>query len=419
MSVKIHQKIRQLSSNVSSKAASAQERTLILCVDRDDDLGVKAGVKTPIMGREENVNAAVALALRDPEEPDANAIFEAVKIYDHLHESADTEESHSECQIATIAGSELGDVGADKQLVSELTEILKEFPASEVVLVTDGFADENILPLVQSRVPVTSVRRITVRHSESIEESVWLFSRYVKMLFENPRYARMALGLPGLLLIILAALYVLNWTSYSLIALLIVLGAYLVIKGFMIDKAIGNLYRWVREYSPPSVPNLIMGFVALAGLLLIAIGAYQGYYQASSYAVTISPPLIYPSDWIAALPTLFGHFLSEAIFLTVLGVFIALFGRAVHWLIERDTRMLRTIDFMVVVAWSYQIFYQASKILIDPAMPYQTLVFSIAVGIILAVASVVITSLLHRLYPNFFRVRKEQVEGQQASEVDS
>jgi putative membrane protein len=395
---------------VSSKDVTAPERTLVLCVDRDDDLGVKAGVKTPILGREENLNAAVALAIRDPEEPDANAIFEAVKIYDHLREGSDSEETHSECQIATIAGSELGDVGADKELVAELTEVLKGYPASEVVLVSDGFADETILPLVQSRVPVTSVRRVTVRHSESIEESVWLFSRYVKMLFDNPRYARMALGLPGLLLIILAVLYVLNWTSYSLIALLIVLGAYLVVKGFMIDKAVGNLYRWIREYSPPSVPNLIMGFVALAGFLLIAIGAYQGYYQASSYASTINPPLIYPSDWIVALPTLFGHFLSQAIFLTVVGVFIALFGRAVHWLIEHDSRLLRTVDIMVVVAWSYQIFYQASKILIDPALPYETLVFSIAVGIILAVASVIITSLLHRLYPGFFRVKEKQAE---------
>jgi putative membrane protein len=371
---------------------------------------VKAGVKTPILGRDENVNAAVALALRDPEEPDANAIFEAVKIYDRLRESADSEESHAECQIATIAGSELGDVGADKELVSELTEVLKEYPASEVVLVTDGFADETILPLVQSRVPVTSVRRVTVRHSESIEETVWLFSRYVKMLFENPRYARMALGLPGLLLIIFAVLYVLNWTSYSLIALLIVLGAYLVVKGFMIDKAVGNFYKWVREYSPPSVPSLITGFVALAGFLLIAIGAYQGFYQASAYAAAISPPLIYPSDWIVALPTLFGHFLSEAIFLTVVGIFIALFGRAVHWLLEHDSRLLRTVDIMVVVAWSYNIFYQVSRILIDPALSYESLVFAIAVGIVLAVASVVITSLLHRQYAGFFKAKEKQVE---------
>jgi putative membrane protein len=390
---------------VSVKDVSAPERTLILCVDRDDDLGVKAGVKTPILGREENMNAAVTLALRDPEEPDANAIFEAVKIYDHLKESSTGEESHAECQIATIAGSELGDVGADKELVSELTEVLKTFQASEVVLVTDGFADETILPLVQSRVPVTSVRRVTVRHSESIEETVWLFSRYLKMLFENPRYARMALGLPGLLLIVIGILSILNWAGYSWIAFLIVFGSYLVVKGFMLDKAVRNFYVWVREYSPPSFPSLIAGFAAVTGFLLIGIGVYQGFYQASAVASGMPPPQL-----VGALPTLFGHFLSQSIFLVVVGICTVLFGRAIHWFFEHDSRLLRTVDIMVVVAWSSYIFYQASQILIDPTLSYDTLVFSIIVGIVLAVASVLFTSLLHRKYAGFFREKGRKVE---------
>jgi len=393
---------------VTVKDVSASERTLVLCVDRDDDLGVKAGVKTPILGREENINAAVALALKDPEEPDANAIFEAVKIYDHLKESTKVEESGAECQIATIAGSELGDVGADKELVSELIDVLKAFQASEVILVTDGFADETILPLVQSRVPVTSVRRVTVRHSESIEETVWLFSRYFKMLFENPRYARMALGLPGLLLIVIGVLSILNWTSYSWIAFLIVLGAYLVVKGFMLDKAVRNFYTWVREYSPPPFPSLILGFGTVAGFLLVGIGVYQGFYQASAFASNAN--IIYLSQWIGALPMLFGHFLSQSIFLIVVGVSIVLLGRAIHWFFEHDSRLLRTVDIMVVVAWSSQIFYQASQILIEPALPYDALVFSIIVGIVLAVASVLSTSLLHRQYSGFFREKGKKVE---------
>jgi len=394
---------------LSTKDTAVPERTLVLCVDRDDDLGVKAGLKTPILGREENVNAALSLALRDPEEPDANAIFEAVRIYDRLKESAPDKEPRGECQIATIAGSELGDVGADKALVSELTEVLKTFPASEVILVTDGFADETILPLVQSRVPVTSVRRITVRHSESIEETVWLFSRYVKMLFENPRYARMALGLPGLLLIVVGILSILNWAGYSWIAFLIVFGSYLVVKGFMLDKAARNFYTWVREYSPPPFPVQIAGFAAVAGFLLIGIGVYQGFYQTSVFASTEQPPLIYPSQWIGALPKLLGHFLSQSVFLIVVGINIVLLGRAIHWFFEHDSRLLRTIDIMVVVIWSSQIFYQASQILITPALPYDTLVFAIIVGIVLAVASVLVTSLVHRRYASFFKEKEEKV----------
>jgi uncharacterized membrane protein len=52
-----------------------KNRILILCVDRDGDIETKAGIKTPLLGRTANLDAAVSLALRDPEEPDANAMF--------------------------------------------------------------------------------------------------------------------------------------------------------------------------------------------------------------------------------------------------------------------------------------------------------------------------------------------------------
>jgi putative membrane protein len=393
---------------VTAKDVSAPERTLVLCVDRDDDLGVKAGVKTPILGREENLNAAVSLALKDPEEPDANAIFEAVRIYDRLKESTPDKEPHGECQIATIAGSELGDVGADKELVSELTEVLRSFSASEVILVSDGFADETILPLVQSRVPVTSVRRITVKHSESIEETIWVFSRYLKMLFENPRYARMVLGLPGLLLIVLGILSILNLVGYSWIAFLIVLGTYLVVRGFMLDKAAHKFYVWVREYSPPPFTVLIAGFAAVTGFLLMAVGVYQGFYQASGFVSSAQPPFTSPNQWIAALPQIVGHFLSQSAFLIVVGISVLLFGRAIRWFFEHDSRLLRTIDIIIVVVWSSQIFNQVSRILINPALPYDTLVFAIIVGIVLAVASLLVTTLLHRIYASYFTEKEEE-----------
>jgi putative membrane protein len=407
--VAVRIKQTQSENSVTTKDDSAPEHTLVLCVDRDNDLGVKAGVKTPVLGREENINAAVNLALKDPEEPDANAIFEAVRIFDRLKGGTPEKELRGECQIATIAGSELGDVGADKELVSELTEVLKVFPASEVILVSDGFADETILPLVQSRVPVTSVRRITVKHSESIEETVWIFSRYLKMLFENPRYARMVLGLPGLLLIVLGILSILNWAGYSWIAFLIVLGVYLVVKGFMLDKAAHNFYVWVREYSPPPFTVLIAGFAAGAGVLLMAVGVYQGFYQASAFVSSVQPPFTVPNQWVAALPRILGHFLSQSAFLVVVGISIMLLGRAIRWFFEHDSRLLRTIDIVVVVGWSSQIFNQVSRILINPTLPFDTLVFAIIVGIVLAVASVLITSLIHRIYASFFSEKEEKV----------
>ena len=175
-----------------------EKHILILCVDRDGDLGSKAGVKTPLIGRKVNLDAAVSLALHDPEEADANAMFEAISLYDRL---LNEKEPGEIVEVSTICGSELGGVSADRKLVAELNFVLSSFRANEVILVTDGYSDEAILPLVESRVPVSSVRRVVVKHSESIEESAALFSRYLKLLVSTPKYSRIALGIPGLLFV--------------------------------------------------------------------------------------------------------------------------------------------------------------------------------------------------------------------------
>src|SRR4030066_760292 len=111
-----------------------QKRILILCVDRDGDLEAKAGIKTPLMGRTANIDAAVSLALNDPEEPDANAMFEAIRLNDRLQNDKKPDETF---EVATISGSELGGVGADRKLVAELNTVIDTFNATEVVLVTD------------------------------------------------------------------------------------------------------------------------------------------------------------------------------------------------------------------------------------------------------------------------------------------
>ena len=185
-----------------------QKRILILCVDRDGDLEVKAGIKTPLLGRTANLDGAVALALKDPEEPDANAMFEAVRLYDRLHDEKQPEEIF---EVATISGTDLGGVSADRKLVAELNNLLESFNANEVILVSDGYSDEAVLPLVESRVPVSSVRRIVIKHSESIEETAAVFTKYVRLLVDNPRYARMALGLPGILVLIFGILWAINY----------------------------------------------------------------------------------------------------------------------------------------------------------------------------------------------------------------
>jgi len=383
---------------------SEQKKILILCVDRDGDLGAKAGIKTPLMGRKANLDSAVALALKDPEEPDANAMFEAVSLYDRL---TDDKKSDEIFEVATICGSELGGVGADRKLVSELNSVLEYFKADEIILVTDGYSDEAVLPLVESRVPVSSVRRIVVKHSESIEETAALFSRYLKLLVENPKYSRIVIGLPGFLFFIWGILAYFGVVNYYAIAILLVLGVFMLIKGFGIDRSAKDFYRWAKNYTPPPLPAQIANYTTIAGALCIAVSVYSGYTNSLG---RVAPTPVDLGEWLGVLPVLSGYFLKGAIDLIVVGLATMLFGRGIRLYFEHDARVLRNAALIVSIGWSRWIFDGAADILISPALGYSNLIYSIIVGILITIASVLVILIIYRSAKNFFAPKEKVVD---------
>lgn len=396
------------------------ERLLVLCVDRDDDIGRKTGIKTPIIGKEENLKSALKLILADPEEADANAMFEAIRVYETLKKD---KKSHDQYEIATIAGSELGGITADRKLVSELGEILKKFPADSLILVTDGFSDEDIMPLVQTRVPVTSVRRVIVKHSESIEETAALFSRYWRMLFEDPRYSRIALGLPGILLISLGMLVLLQvfikfdiytWTA---IVGLIILGCYLVGKGYGLDRKISAFLSRSYRYS---ISDLVAGFSLTFGFILVGIGFYQAWsFIAVEFKISFQIPVDI-DKLITMLPLIIGWLINKSMTLAVIGICTIFLGKSVAYLLDRDSKFWRTSALVVVLAWSWTILNEISQIIINPSLPPDSLVMSIITGIIIIVASGLTTHFLSRKYRDFFQEKEKetQKETQESGDTD-
>jgi putative membrane protein len=383
-----------------------KNRILILCVDRDGDLETKAGIKTPLLGRTENLDAAVSLALRDPEESDANAMFEAIRLHDRLQNEKQPEEAF---EVATISGMERGGVGADRKLVAELNKLLGSFAANEVILVSDGYSDEAVLPLVESRVPVSSVRRIVIKHSESIEETAALFSRYLRLIWENPRYARIALGVPGLLFLLYGIFYIMEQVGYYLISIVLILGGVLLVKGFGVDRGARNLYKWAREYSPPPLPLQISNYAIIAGILCIAVSVYLGVANAGS-APGLNPAPIDFAGWLSVLPEVAGFFVKGFMDLLVVGISIVLSGRSVRLYFERDARLLRNVAMVVSIVWFRWILDATANILIDPALGFSNLVFAIIVGILIAIASVLLVIIIHRSTKNFFKKSEDEVD---------
>ena len=392
-----------------------QKRILILCVDRDGDIEVKTGIKTPLLGRTANLDGAVSLALKDPEEPDANAMFEAIRLHDRLQNEKQPQEIF---EVATISGTELGGVSADRKLVAELNSLLDTFSANEVILVSDGYSDEAILPLVESRVPVSSVRRVVIKHSESIEETAAVFTKYVRLLVNNPRYARMALGLPGLLVLIFGVLWAINnfvypgAIYYYGIAFVIVLGGFLLIKGFGVDKSAKDLYKWVKEYSPPPIPIQISNYTIFAGILCIAVSIYLGIANVN---INVAPfPTSY-AGWLAIAPKITTFFIEGFMDLLVVGIIIVLFGRSLRLYFERDSRLLRNAALIVLVAWSRWILDATANIIYNPYNKggggigslndpiFSNFIFTIVVGILIGIASVLLIFIVNKSTKGFFK----------------
>ncbi|MEM2341756.1 MAG: DUF373 family protein [Candidatus Bathyarchaeia archaeon] len=394
---------------------SGEERILIVCVDRDNDVGRKTGIKTPIIGKKENIDAALKLLLVDPEEADANAMFEAVRICESLERS---ESGNISCQVVTIAGSELGGIAADRKLISEFNEAVKEFKPNSLILVTDGFSDEDILPLVQSRIPISSVRRVIVRHSETIEVTAALFSKYLRKIIEDPKYSRIFLGLPGILLIMLGVLsFLAIFIQYDIgrwawITGLIIVGAYLLGKGYGLDKRVVSALSRLSSY--PS--GLVSGSSLVFGILLIAVGFYQAFSQIFSNPNILPNPL--PSDpgaWLNIIPRILGLVISTSITIVIIGFSIILFGRSLGYLLERDSRFWRSIIFISVCIWSWKIFNEVAEILVEPLLPLDDLIASIVIGIMIVAALIPVIHVLSRKYRFFFRENIKAETGEEES----
>jgi len=96
--------------------------------------------------------------------------------------------------------------------------------------------------------------------------------------------------------------------------------------------------------------------------------------------------------------------------LIVGGICVTLSGRAIRWYLERDARLLRNAALIVSIAWSRWILDGTSDVLIRPEMGYEKLIFSIIVGILIGVASILVIFVIHRSAKGFFKETKEQVE---------
>ena len=214
-----------------------KKKTIVLCVDRDDDYGKKAGVKSPIVGEKANLAAAQALALKDPTESDINAVYAAVHAYRKLKKDGENVE------VVTVCGHRDRDYKADKVIVAQLEKILKKGDVKGVVVISDGADDEQVLPLIQSHTKVLGVQTIIVKQAKELEKSYYV----IKEVLRDPHFARLIFGLPGIALALYGAVHLLGIQQISLNVFLALIGLYLILKGFGIEDSLMGAFATFRK----------------------------------------------------------------------------------------------------------------------------------------------------------------------------
>ena len=211
--------------------------TLILSVDRDDDIGYKAKVDTPVIGREACLEAAKSLGVADPEDSDTNAIFQAVKTYDEEIARGGSAE------VAVISGNHLNMLEGDRRIAKLLEEVIVKTGVTECILISDGAEDEYILPIIQSQLKVVGIVRVTIKQLPNIEGTFYI----IKKLFKDQKFARTFLVPLGFLLVI-GALVALFMPGISAILVVVgILGVILLIKGFDLDDQVVKLIKGIGQ----------------------------------------------------------------------------------------------------------------------------------------------------------------------------
>ena len=358
------------------------DRTLILCIDRDDDIGFKAGIQSPVTGRDGCLDAATRLGLEDPEDSDVNAIFQGIKLYDERLEKGD------DIRIAVIAGNHYNTIDGDRKISEDLRKIVWDMEVTNCILVTDGAEDEFILPVIQSQVSVASVQRVIVNQMPNLEGTYYI----IKKILDDPKNAKSILVPIGLVMLIFAIGSLLGSTEVAVFIVVGVLGIYLLFKGLGIDEYFSLALHGLQE----SFIGGRVSFVCyIASIFIGLLGIVMGL---SSFLTWYTPD--------AGVFFYILSFIHGAVGYITAAMLIALLGKIID-VVQNEPKMLpRTVTLPFFVGGLGLIAYGASVYVIslsatvnfpiDGVDGIRIMMFTTIGGLILAFVGVYIQKVLQK-----------------------
>ena len=335
-------------------------RTVIFAIDRDNDFGEKLGLKGPIIGRRANLKAAVAMGLEDPEESDTNALFAALKLHDELKAEGE------DVEVVLLLGDARVGFRSDRALASSLEAFLKDHSPEEAIVVTDGAEDEQLLPVIQSRIHVSHVQRVIVKQSETAESTYYILKR----TFEEEKIGQKFFVPISLILIVYALFAFTEVKEFAGFAIMLAIGIYLLLYFINASELMSD---WYRRTKVSIVTSQVSFFSNILAAILIILGAAFAINQTVSGEeagdLTVAHGLIFVAWFI--------WFAVASALVRSLGQFLDTFIRRnrIQWSIVSQSLALGALGLIVwgsvivignflVVNWIWAKYYQLGLALI-------------------------------------------------------
>jgi putative membrane protein len=282
--------------------------TLVVCVDRNDDIGRKTGLQMPVAGWEAVQALVTDVGLADPEDSSVNCLLEALRVARNLRDGDEPS------VVAVISGTADTRVGADRAVAAQMDELMETYDPDSAIIVIDSAEDERLVPILESRVRVDAVDRVVVRQARDIESTYYL----LKQFLADEELRQTVLVPTGVALIAFPVLLLQLGLAMATSTITAVIGLFVLYKGLAIGDYFRNLPAEARDALYSGRVSIVT-YVVGVGLSLI--GVFAGALRAAPVDSTgnvlmTAMAFVFESvPWIAvaALTASMGRLLDEAI----------------------------------------------------------------------------------------------------------
>ena len=283
--------------------------TLVVCVDRDDDIGTKTGLDTPVAGWEAVRSLVTDVGLADPEDASVNCLLESLRV------ARDLRDGDEDVEVAVISGAAESMVGRDRAVASQMDDLIDDYDPDSAIVVIDSAQDERLVPIIESRVQVDAVDRVVVRQARDIESTYYL----LKQFLADEELRQTVLVPVGVAMLAFPILLMAFGPAMAVASITAVIGLFVLYKGLGVDEYVSDLPGEVRDALYSGRVSIVT-YVVAAGLSLI--GVFAGALRVSDLT-TPTQDVLLPAmafafasvPWLAAaaLTASTGRLLDEVI----------------------------------------------------------------------------------------------------------